>query len=98
MSKHMSLLLVVGLLAGATLMVGCTTYSTYTVKEGQTSFRDVAETVYGDPNQAGEIAEANPDVTGADIKPGAKLKVPHLKDPEGKTIEPKQCDREQVWR
>jgi LysM domain len=52
---------------------------TITVKAGETSLYDVAKRVYGDPQKAADIANANPGRSlrlGSRLKPGMRLRVP----------------------
>jgi hypothetical protein len=69
----------------------------YTCKEGDDSFADVADKVYGDAKHASLIEKANLAVEADELKPGAKLVVPPLTTEEGETIAPKGCDRQKIY-
>jgi hypothetical protein len=92
------LLPVVLVLLAAGLLTGCgKTQYMYTVQEGDASLADVAEKVYGDAAHAGKIAEANPGMDAAALKPGTQLVVPVLKTEAGEMITPMECDRKRVY-
>lgn len=89
-----SLLAVLALVVLAGMLVGCQHQWTYTVKEGDTSYADVAKKVYGNAGYADDIAKANPNVET--LSPGQKLKIPEVHK-DGQKIRPAGCDRAAIY-
>lgn len=69
----------------------------YTVREGDSSLRQIAQRVYGTDQHVSLIEKANPAVKGQALKPGTKLVIPPMMTPEGQVVAPKECDRRPVY-
>ena len=69
----------------------------YTVREGDSSLKQIAQRVYGTDEHVSLIEKANPAVKGDTPKPGTKLVIPPMVTPEGKVIAPKECTRKPVY-
>jgi len=65
----------------------------YTVREGDASFRQIAERVYGDGRYGNHIAEANPDVSPDELEPGQRLTIPQFSE----KITPMKCNRQRTY-
>lgn len=66
---------------------------TYTVQQGDTSYGQIADKVYGDETLAETIAKANPDVEAGNLQTGQELTIPAIYG----MGEPKGCDRKDVY-
>lgn len=71
--------------------------SLYTVGTDDRTFQDVAKKVYGDSDQWKRIADANPQVSGGELKVGQELTIPPIKTPEGKVDMPQGCRRADIY-
>ena len=69
----------------------------YQVKATENSFAEIAEKVYGDPQYAPLIAEANPTVEESALAVGDRLMIKSRTDTEGRVVEPRGCDRKKIY-
>jgi len=68
----------------------------YTVRADDASFEQISQRVYGGPQYAGLIAQANPEISQRRLKVGMALVIPPRTGPHGELIPPALCDRRSV--